>query len=162
MALFMLDVDHFKAYNDVNGHQKGDQCLILLTQTVQNILKRPADFIARYGGEEFAVVLPETDRDTAIALAEEMCLSLSQMHLDPSAHTKPITVSIGLVIYQPGIDDYDASEMIRRADLALYAVKRGGRNGIKLFEMEVAPIISDVLMTASPTPKSITIAGAAD
>lgn len=118
LALIMLDVDHFKDYNDTNGHQAGDQALVTLAAIIRAQL-RETDLAFRYGGEEFLLLLPEIDRETGLLVAEKLRLAV--------ATESPVTISLGVTSYHTGstIDG-----MIREADEALYQAKAGGRNRV--------------------------------
>jgi diguanylate cyclase (GGDEF)-like protein len=131
LALLLIDIDSFKAYNDHFGHQQGDSCLATVAQALAAKLKRPADVAARYGGEEFAAILP----DTSIAQAEqhanairEHVMALALAHA-PAAHWPMVTLSIGVAAYgKTGLNAPAA--LIAAADTALYAAKRSGRNRV--------------------------------
>ncbi|MGV7209096.1 diguanylate cyclase [Oxalobacteraceae bacterium A2-2] len=130
LSLLMIDIDHFKAYNDHYGHQKGDQCLMQVTAALSGMLKRPCDLMARYGGEEFAVILPETEAAQAAALADTLrarALELAIPHERHSGGLRHVTVSIGVATQHPG-DEIDVAALIGAADRALYQAKRAGRN----------------------------------
>ncbi len=121
VSLIMLDVDHFKKYNDSFGHQAGD----LVLASVGAILKkgaRPSDTGARYGGEEFAVILPETDREAAMQVAERLRTALASAKW----RHREITASFGVATSSEGAAD--AETLVRQADRALYASKEHGRN----------------------------------
>ena len=128
LALLMVDVDCFKAYNDIYGHQAGDDALRALAAAVQRASHRPADMAARYGGEEFALLLPRTDEAGALAVADAIHRNVSELELlhTGNPHGR-LSVSIGVALVWPGPQS-DPSELVRAADLALYAAKRGGRN----------------------------------
>jgi diguanylate cyclase (GGDEF)-like protein len=133
LALLLMDVDSFKAYNDHFGHQQGDACLITLAQALAAMLKRPADVAARYGGEEFAAILPDTAAEQAAGLANairEHVASLGLPHA-PAAHKDHVTLSIGVASFSVGRLD-GAASLIEAADRALYAAKRGGRDRVVL------------------------------
>ncbi len=139
LSLLMIDVDHFKSYNDMRGHQMGDQCLIAIVGAIRRVTRRPADFIARYGGEEFAVVLPQTDAGGAQQIAEavraeilELCLRCDDIGMGV------VTVSVGIATFDPGFDNYDTDELVRRADQALYQAKRDGRDTSRIYEVVIA------------------------
>jgi diguanylate cyclase len=127
LCLLMIDVDHFKQFNDTYGHQTGDQVIRLLAQTLRNNIKG-RDTAARYGGEEFSVILPRTDMKNARQLAQIICQNVPQQdvisEIDGSAIDR-ITISIGI-----GCFDYGEplGHLIQRADQALYLAKQKGRN----------------------------------
>lgn len=129
LSLIILDVDHFKLYNDHYGHFAGDRCLKQVAQTLEKLLNRPADLIARYGGEEFAAILPDTPLDGAMHVAETMRRAI--VGIDIEHTTSPIvpyvTISLGVssVIPAPGCS---AADLIQAADRALYQAKLAGRN----------------------------------
>jgi diguanylate cyclase (GGDEF)-like protein len=128
LALALLDVDHFKRYNDCYGHQTGDDALRLVAQTLSAGLRRSSDFVARYGGEEFAFIAPGTDAATARALAEQLCAALrAQQQPHAGAPSGLLTASVGVAVGLPGSDD-SADALLRRADAALYAAKASGRD----------------------------------
>jgi diguanylate cyclase (GGDEF)-like protein/PAS domain S-box-containing protein len=125
-AVLMLDIDHFKAVNDRFGHEAGDAVLCALVRDGQKAL-RAVDMLVRWGGEEFLVVLPDTTVDAAMGAAERLRAALAEMQVvAPGATAIRVTASIGVAV--PLTDD--PGELLRRADLALYAAKRGGRNRV--------------------------------
>jgi diguanylate cyclase (GGDEF)-like protein len=124
-ALLMVDVDWFKQINDRHGHAVGDQVLVQVVQDLGHTL-RAVDRLGRYGGEEFLVMLPEVDLDKARTVAERMRLMVEQRPGSPSAPA--CTISIGLACVRAG--DASLSAVLSRADAALYAAKRRGRNSI--------------------------------
>jgi diguanylate cyclase (GGDEF)-like protein len=129
LALLMLDVDYFKLYNDSYGHQQGDECLIQVAQVLQKVVSRPADLVARYGGEEFAVVLPETNQEGAVAIAQAICAEIAALSIPHRASKVKdiVTVSIGIIDEIPVIN-LAADSLINQADKALYSAKQQGRN----------------------------------
>ncbi|MGK2859876.1 MAG: two-component regulator propeller domain-containing protein [Thermoanaerobaculia bacterium] len=133
LALLMLDVDQFKEFNDVRGHQEGDECLREVASVIQQIARRAGDVNARYGGEEFAVLLGDTELEAAIFIAESLRAAIAELgipHSASSVSTK-VTVSIGVAAGVPGqIESPD--DLVRAADKALYAAKRGGRNRVEI------------------------------
>ncbi len=136
LALLMIDVDHFKAFNDRHGHHGGDVALRSVAQTLTASIRRPGDLAARYGGEEFMVVLPETDKAGACVIAENLRLAIEA--LPPFAEdTVPITVSIGVATHLPATHDLP-EPLFHAADRALYRAKKQGRNRVE-FEPYVAP-----------------------
>lgn len=130
LSLLLIDVDHFKRYNDHYGHQAGDQCLCQVAQVLKQSAKRPADLVARYGGEEFAVLLPQTDAAGAIQVAKAIQAALHSLALEHrySPVGPYVTVSMGLSSVVPS-NDLSIDQWVYQADQALYAAKAQGRNG---------------------------------
>ncbi len=129
LCLIMMDIDHFKKFNDTYGHQVGDQVLKLLASTLKNGTKGQ-DTAARYGGEEFAIILPRTDVDGAFRLADALRKTISVKELvnrTTGENMGQITVSAGLAQFEMG---EPITEFIARADEALYMAKRAGRNRV--------------------------------
>lgn len=131
LALVLLDVDHFKAFNDRHGHPAGDDCLRRLARTGAQVLCGPADLFARYGGEEFIAVLRQTTLAEALQRAEALQAAIHALAL---AHGAPgagalVTVSIGVAAAQP-VEDAGREQLLQRADAALYRAKREGRDRI--------------------------------
>lgn len=131
LALLLIDVDAFKAYNDHYGHGKGDICLTAIASTLAGGLLRPADSVARYGGEEFAVLLPETDRATAALLGERLRerIAAKQIPHAPEQLNAAVTISIGCAAMLPS-ESHSPEELIDTADRNLYAAKKAGRNRV--------------------------------
>jgi len=128
LSVIMLDVDHFKAFNDRYGHQAGDDCLRTIASTLKAGLKRPADLVARYGGEEFACILPDTPFDDAMGLAVELERQIRGRKIPHvlSDHGGVVTVSLGLATRN--VDSVGAFEaLLRLADQQLYSAKQSGR-----------------------------------
>ena len=128
LSLILLDVDHFKRYNDHYGHQAGDDALRLIASTLKSCLRRPADLVARYGGEEFACVLPETSFDDALSLAHELehQIRAKEIPHETSEVHPYVTISAGLATRNPQ-DPGDLAGLIGRADQLLYQAKHTGR-----------------------------------
>jgi diguanylate cyclase (GGDEF)-like protein len=125
----MVDIDHFKAYNDHYGHQKGDQCLIRAAGAMAAVLKRPCDLMARYGGEEFGIILPDTDLTQAQRIAEAIRASVQALDIPHARHSsaQQVTVSIGIAtLHADPLEDVET--LIGAADRALYQAKHEGRN----------------------------------
>jgi diguanylate cyclase (GGDEF)-like protein len=131
LALLMIDLDHFKRFNDHYGHQAGDACLQTVASVLAAGLHRPYDLAARYGGEEFACLLPETDAAGACAMAEELrrqVWALAVPHAD-SPTAPAVTISVGVAAMVP--DEHGSPhELVARADRALYEAKAAGRNRV--------------------------------
>jgi diguanylate cyclase (GGDEF)-like protein len=132
VSLLMLDVDHFKTYNDHYGHQAGDECMRRLAQIFRAGVLRPGDLICRYGGEEFAAILPDTEPEAALQVAERLRLSVFEAKLAHAGSASGrVTVSIGvgtlLKLYSVGTG---SAALIKAADESLYAAKKSGRNQV--------------------------------
>lgn len=134
LTVIMLDVDYFKAYNDNYGHQAGDMCLTQIATTVQDALKRPCDMVARYGGEEFIVILPNTDCDGAMLIAEKVREAVETLAIGHKYSTASdfVTVSVGSSTLIPDKANTSSIEqLIHKADMALYKAKQLGRNRVE-------------------------------
>ncbi|MBJ9976283.1 GGDEF domain-containing protein [Pseudomonas sp. S75] len=129
LAVLMVDVDHFKAFNQRHGHAGGDHALREVARTIELSIRRPADLAARYGGEEFQVVLPETELAGARMLAERIRLSVEALPIF-SGDERPITVSIGIGLHEAGTQ-HDLTSVLSAADEALYRAKANGRNRVE-------------------------------
>lgn len=127
LAMLLIDIDFFKAFNDKHGHLAGDECLKLVAQLIERTLTRPSDSVARYGGEEFAVILPETDMEGAVHVAENIRLAIEQEALEVEGQCLHVTVSIGASAWIPQ-PDQGQQELIAVADQSLYLAKSAGRN----------------------------------
>ena len=133
LSLLILDVDNFKNFNDTMGHPAGDQVL----RNLANILKetvRENDIVARYGGEEFAVIIPAVDRKGAAILAERIRKKVEKTYFEHE-EIQPlgkVTVSVGGASAPEDAQTY--KDLMMRADTALYAAKKGGRNQLRMFE----------------------------
>jgi len=128
LSLLMIDIDFFKAYNDIYGHLTGDDCLKLVVSTMREQLKRPHDLLARYGGEEFVCVLPETELEGALLIAEGMRKAVLDQNIPHEAGIDGhVSISIGVIsgYAQEGID---AKKFLITADECLYRAKQDGRN----------------------------------
>ncbi|NIX76654.1 GGDEF domain-containing protein [Microvirga terricola] len=138
LSLLLIDVDRFKSFNDFYGHQAGDECLRSLAQVLSRTVRRPGDLVARYGGEEIAVLLPGTDADGAMALAEIIRARVEALAMrhEANAPLPVLTISIGSATLVPSLDvPLVAPEtLVAMADRALYRAKLGGRNRIAASE----------------------------
>ncbi len=132
LSLIMIDIDHFKQYNDHYGHGAGDICLHTVATELSRCLVRPSDLVARYGGEEFVVILPDTDQKSGAQVAERLRGCIEKLGL-PHAYSETapvITVSVGIAT-QLEIPEYFLPQMLNDdADNALYLAKAGGRNRV--------------------------------
>ena len=124
-SIVMIDVDHFKSFNDSSGHQAGDECLRRIADAISSTC-RQVDSIGRYGGEEFVVLAPETQAEAAVKLAERIRRAVWGLAIPHpgNAHTGRVTVSLGVALSAPG----SWEEVLRQADDALYVAKKAGRN----------------------------------
>jgi diguanylate cyclase (GGDEF)-like protein len=133
LSLLMIDIDHFKAFNDAHGHQRGDDYLKAVAAALRDGLNRPGDLVARYGGEEFVVILPATDEEGAVACSERLRSSVAAIEI---AHDRPgaplsATVSIGVATAHPR-EGSSSATLIAAADEALYRAKSEGRNRVRI------------------------------
>lgn len=130
LSMLLIDVDLFKLYNDTYGHLAGDSCLKEIAQSALEVIRRPGDLVARFGGEEFAIVLPGTQNDGAMQLANGICEALRRRKLPHGASPHRIaTISIGCATTMPTIGQL-AVTLMEIADEALYRAKRSGRNQV--------------------------------
>jgi diguanylate cyclase (GGDEF)-like protein/PAS domain S-box-containing protein len=129
LSLILCDVDFFKNYNDTYGHQAGDRCLQEVAKALVQASRRPADLVARYGGEEFAVVLPNTEAEGALHVAESMRLLVKGLMIDhsQSSVSQYVTISLGVVSIIPTLET-SPSKLIAATDIALYKAKNQGRD----------------------------------
>lgn len=131
LAIFMLDIDHFKQFNDKFGHEAGDMVIQALSTSLRNFARKD-DVACRYGGEEFIFIMPEIDIETAMQRAKELHESVSRIHLRYGGNAlTQITISIGLAIYPR--DGENMHDLIAAADIALYQAKNSGRNKTIVF-----------------------------
>ncbi|WPL16815.1 Bacteriophytochrome cph2 [Thiorhodovibrio winogradskyi] len=133
LSLVLIDIDHFKQYNDHYGHGAGDACLRQVAQALARCAERPLDLVARYGGEEFIALLPETERNGALHLAEQMRAGVEALAI-PHARSSAaavVTLSIGVATHGPGRVKTDLRQLQECADQALYRGKHQGRNQVQ-------------------------------
>jgi two-component system chemotaxis family response regulator WspR len=130
LGLIMMDLDHFKAFNDHYGHLQGDECLTTVAQQLKTAVQRPRDFVARFGGEEFIVLLPSIQPEGVRVVAERLQQALAQLMIPHSSSSvsKHVSVSMGLAWCEPD-NDFRPDQLIAAADEALYSAKENGRNG---------------------------------
>jgi diguanylate cyclase (GGDEF)-like protein len=140
LSLLLVDIDHFKAFNDQYGHGAGDMALSRVAGEIAETLPRSTDFAARYGGEEFVIVLPSTDAEGAYHVAERICSHVKSLGIshDYSNGIGVITVSIGVASLSE--DSLSEAKLLKQADFALYAAKESGRNRCVLFDSTQQPL----------------------
>jgi diguanylate cyclase (GGDEF)-like protein len=141
LCLLLLDVDHFKAYNDTYGHQGGDECLRRIGESLRGTVRRAGEVVARYGGEEMALLLPASDERAGTVVAERVRAAVEQLAIPHEKNSHQlVTISLGVACFHPGgARDASAaglaaaaSTLIAQADAALYRAKGGGRNRVEM------------------------------
>ncbi|HEX5801642.1 MAG TPA: diguanylate cyclase [Azospira sp.] len=140
LAVLMIDIDHFKRFNDHYGHQAGDEALKAVATALHENMGRPSDLIARYGGEEFVCLLPDCNLDGAHAIAEKLRLAVTGLGIphELSSVSETVSISLGVAAHIPAGDE-DADKLLAAADKALYLAKRSGRNQVRLEEAAEPP-----------------------
>lgn len=141
LAILMIDVDHFKRYNDHYGHQAGDACLMALAGALSGAINRPGDLVGRFGGEEFICVLPETDATGVGLIAGRVVAAVAALRMPHAASgvARFVTVSIGGAFTIPA--GGEATKLVQQADAALYAAKSKGRAQV---------VVADALRDTAP------------
>jgi diguanylate cyclase (GGDEF)-like protein len=140
VSLLMIDVDHFKQFNDENGHLSGDECLVRIAAALRQSLPRATDFVARYGGEEFTVVLPATDSAGAAKTAGNLLRGIADLGLaHPTTPSRAVSISIGISTFD-GLSHHSQASLIRAADRALYLAKAHGRNCSEFLSLDGAGV----------------------
>ena len=132
-AILFFDLDQFKYINDTSGHQAGDQLLIIISNTLQNLI-RTSDTLARLGGDEFAILVPETDADGAIALAIKILEQLKNIEFNPSGQPHKVSASIGISLFPEA--GSNVADFMANADIAMYHAKESGRSCWHVFTLE--------------------------
>jgi diguanylate cyclase (GGDEF)-like protein len=146
IAILLIDVDHFKAYNDRYGHQAGDQTLRRVAQTLQRFIRRPLDVVARYGGEEFAAVLYDVDAEQAMDIADRLRRAVEELDIEHRASRTGagVTISVGIAVVEPTLER-NPRGALQLADQALYEAKVKGRNRVELMnESEYRMLVTGV------------------
>jgi diguanylate cyclase (GGDEF)-like protein len=131
VALIVIDADHFKAINDGHGHPAGDAVLAHLAQTMRRVC-RQVDVLARIGGEEFAIILPSVALDDALAIAERLRAEVASAPATYAQQPIAYSISLGVAVMDDTAAGFD--DLMTRADEALYAAKRGGRNRVAAWQ----------------------------
>jgi diguanylate cyclase (GGDEF)-like protein len=150
----LIDVDHFKAYNDRYGHQAGDHALQRVATTLQTFVTRPQDVLARYGGEEFAAVFYDVEAFDAQELAERMRRAVGTLALDNlgDAGASAITISLGVAVVEPS-QERKPRGGLQLADQALYRAKVKGRNRVELLDQSAYQALKTGVFAASSATK---------
>ncbi len=143
LSLLFIDIDYFKYYNDMNGHQKGDEALATIANKLKEVA-RPEDIVARYGGEEFAVILPNTAEDEALGIAERLRQKIQEQYFPGEEYLphKNLTISVGVSVYPMKAKTGD--ELIRCADEALYRAKFFRKNRVEAYSSILDDLKNDL------------------
>jgi diguanylate cyclase (GGDEF)-like protein len=138
LSLMMIDIDHFKDFNDEYQHLAGDDCLRRVAKNLAASVRRPGDFVARYGGEEFVAVLPRTDAAGASAVGESMRNNIESLNIlhSVSPIRNCVTISVGTATLSPSLN-ISGDMLIKGADDALYQAKKEGRNRVKSLNLDI-------------------------
>ncbi len=154
IAILLIDIDHFKTYNDRYGHQAGDQTLRRVAQAVQTVACGPLDILARYGGEEFAAVVYDVDKQQAAQVAERMRLGVEDLSIEHqgAGTVARVTISVGVAAIKP-TRERNAQGALQLADQALYEAKTSGRNRIKITsDTEHSMLVTGIFSTSLHAP----------
>ena len=159
LAILLIDIDHFKAYNDFYGHQAGDLALRQVAQTIQKLIRRPLDILTRYGGEEFAVILYDADDQQAREVAERVRTVVGELNIEhrASGPFSRVTISVGVAALRPTADRSPGGAL-QLADQALYEAKRQGRNRVEFMDglqhdlLETGVFAISAPITHKPSP----------
>jgi diguanylate cyclase (GGDEF)-like protein len=157
IAVLLIDVDHFKAYNDRYGHQAGDRALRRVAETLQTFARRPMDVLARYGGEEFAVVLNDIEGGEAGSIADRMCRAVSELAIEQRGGASgKVTISVGVAALRPTAARGPRGAL-QLADQALYEAKVRGRNRVELMEAKDYRLLVTGVFSKSTVPVCATV-----
>ena len=151
IAILLIDIDHFKAYNDSYGHQAGDQALRRVVQAIQRFVRRPLDLLARYGGEEFAAILYDVDGSQAKQIADRIRRAVRELAIEHrgSQTSAGVTISVGVAMIQP-TPRRNPRGALQLADQALYEAKANGRNRVEFMDdAEYRMLVTGVFSKAS-------------
>ncbi len=155
LGMIMMDLDHFKGFNDFYGHPAGDDCLRAVACAIRGMLQRPGDLVARYGGEELVVLLPGTDEMGAGVVAKVIADAVRQLNLPHRAAPAGIvTISCGVAVFDPLTDADKKQTLIQRADQALYHAKLTGRDRVVSHtEFRAPPTLGSIAVSHQPAPE---------
>lgn len=136
LSLLLIDLDHFKGFNDHYGHQVGDDCLRAVASTIRSMVRRPGDLAARYGGEEIGVILPDTDSAGAVAIAQAIRTAVEALRIPhaengPAARFVTISAGVATALSRMGGSIQMPAGLLQAADIALYKAKNNGRNRVE-------------------------------
>ncbi|MBN2898432.1 MAG: diguanylate cyclase [Clostridia bacterium] len=133
-SVILIDIDHFKSYNDSYGHQAGDDCLIRIAREIASHVRRKTDLVARYGGEEFVCILPDTSEEDALKIADHLRQSIEALGIPHKASevSSCVTVSVGVATIVP-MQGMLSQGLLKAADQALYYSKQSGRNQVAAY-----------------------------
>jgi diguanylate cyclase (GGDEF)-like protein len=141
IALLLIDVDQFKAFNDVHGHVTGDRCLRMVADTLAENVRRAGEMVARYGGEEFAILLPGSDLAKGSELGRRLVEAIRALDVAVGGSKPHITISVGVASISPAHEadpvDPGPTRLVEAADQALYAAKVGGRNQVTEYQPNI-------------------------
>jgi diguanylate cyclase len=140
LSVLVLDIDHFKRFNDTYGHLVGDDCLQMVSRCIRLYVTRPQDLAARYGGEEFVVLLPDTPEEGAMRVAEKIREEIASTEFRVADEVLHLTISIGVYTVVPERAD-DTGEIFKRADTALYEAKEQGRNRVVAYRTSAGDVL---------------------
>ncbi|MDE1184538.1 GGDEF domain-containing protein [Paraburkholderia sp.] len=158
LSILMIDIDHFKRYNDTLGHLHGDQCLIAVAHALQGALRRNSDFVARYGGEEFVVVLPDCEHDMAARIGESLRKAVARLAIDgPFTEAGHVTASVGIATFSEA-SHAPAVDLLAHADAALYRAKAAGRDRVAAWPDASTTTVCATPATPSAQPVERTVA----
>lgn len=149
LTVLMIDIDHFKSYNDINGHLLGDEALKKVAASLELNLRK-ADIVARYGGEEFVILLPEIDKANADQVAEKLRRNIEGKSFPREQYlpNKNLTISIGLATFPD--DSHNSKELLELADRALYQAKTEGRNRVISYQASMIPVVKGNILHMEP------------
>ena len=136
LSIMLIDIDHFKKFNDSYGHQTGDDVLRVVAKKIKDNVRKGIDIAARYGGEELTVIMPETDSNGAMILAERIRLAIEKTDLDNPTGKAPLKVTVSMGVSTFPDQAVTAMELVEKADISLYKSKANGRNQVTLYSDE--------------------------
>jgi diguanylate cyclase (GGDEF)-like protein len=152
LVVMLVDVDHFKKFNDRYGHQSGDEALQRIARVADDFAKRPLDLAARFGGEEFAIILYDMTRSHAKTVAGQLLAAVQDLQIAHRDNVDGIaTISIGVAIVQPRLAR-SPEGVVQLADEAMYRAKKDGRNRAVLYEHEYEVMSTGIFKSAAPGP----------